>query len=82
MITHIKIKFFSNISLENQILTWDKLGRTGFMGPNVCVIFKLNEECMEHLFGNLTFFQVVWKIIINDMGVSFKWDLQSLEINV
>jgi hypothetical protein len=52
-----KIKLFSWLLLENQILTWDILQHRGFSGPSVCALCLLDSETSLHLMLHCRFSQ-------------------------
>jgi hypothetical protein len=55
----MKIKLFVWLLLEQKILTWDNLRKSGAQGPSICVLCKEREESLLHLFGECSFIKII-----------------------
>ena len=49
------------LSIQNRVLTADRLCRYGFIGPSWCTLCKNSNEDVEHLFYNCQFAQSYWE---------------------
>lgn len=45
---------------ENKILTWDNYLKRGGMGPNICILRKMNAGIVNHLMVQCPFTRAVW----------------------
>lgn len=55
--------------MHGKILTQDNLKRRGFQLPNRCILCKVEEESIDHLFIHCPFARHLWTITLEKCGM-------------
>ena len=76
----LKIICFLWLALSGSILTWEALGKRGYIGPNICILCMNAAETVDHLFCHCTFSKQVWSLLKFHYGFHDDWGGDSLDI--
>ena len=55
----------------NRILTWDNLQKRGWHGPGICILCRMNEDTIHHLFLECTVSKRVFFVFLEQSGLPF-----------
>lgn len=68
-----KVKYFCWLAINRKILTWDSLQARGFYGPRVCVLYHLDVENVDHIFGSCPIFQQLGRALRACLKKPWQW---------
>jgi hypothetical protein len=74
----LKIKLFLWLAGKEKILTWDKLRRRGWEGPNICLLCRRAPEDAHHLFIHCHFAREVWTYLLKLFSLPYTWKSDTL----
>ena len=57
---HAKIRCFIWLVVMNHVLTWDNLQRCGWQGLSLCILCRVHEDTVQHLFIDCIFSKKVY----------------------
>ena len=75
----MKIKCFFLLCFENCILTWDKLVRRRWAGPNLYVLCEIEGEFVLHLMVHYDYCTKIWNMILEELQITQKWGSSPIE---
>ena len=78
----LKQRLFGWLLIHNQILSWDNLKKHGWHGLSYCVLCKLDEEDVTHLFLKFYFIRFVQFLVLQDLNINGSWEATSVECNL
>ena len=74
-----KLKCLFCLMMENKILTWKNILMEGWNDPEICLLYRRDEESTRHLFIKCAFSKTVWLCVFGDLNINSPWGESNLD---